>query len=346
MAPLSFQRPICYLIALLLLAWSAGCTSKSGKPEPREVKWEPDPVPLLFTTDRNWRTNEDGGVTLGNERSDMRYGITAPVKDRVDSSVPLTELAKDAFLKKVVETAGESGHVIVYTHGYMVPFTRAGSTVARFQREWPGPGAVVLHSWPTNGGPQHYTHDTTNARWTQAHLRDLLQNLIEHPEITNVTLIGHSMGCQSAVGATIDLLRTHEDLRKEFNALVLLAPDLDADVFVRDDLPLLKKFGVFTTVYTSSSDFTLKTSAALHGYPRVGHAPLVVGDQTASSIDVIDVKEVAPKGFGHTYHRSSTAVIRDLYYLIYHRIPAAQRFGTRKVKTHNGEFWRIEQVKQ
>jgi len=125
------------------------------------------------------------------------------------------------------------------------------------------------------------------------------------------------------------------------NELVLIAPDIDTDIF-RQELPLVRKTATRITVYASDNDKALKLSHEVHGYPRLGLA----GEHLAvlDGVETIDISHVGTRRFsGHIYHLFNPDVIEDLTQLLHTGKPADQRPALETVENNGLPYWRLKQ---
>jgi esterase/lipase superfamily enzyme len=92
--------------------------------------------------------------------------------------------------------------------------------------------------------------------------------------------------------------------------VVLLAPDIDSDVFIRD-FAELRAVASTITVYVSPEDRALKASRNMRDEPRLGES--AIGLSELAGVDVVQVTQGFPlRGSGHVYHLHSRAVADDL----------------------------------
>ena len=125
----------------------------------------------------------------------------------------------------------------------------------------------------------------------------------------------------------------------KFGEILLIAPDLDRDIFERDVAPAIVQSPSRVTLYVSSVDVPLRISKSVNLYPRVGDAseePFIF-----HGIDTIDASNVADVTIGHSYYRESPEVLKDLYYLLVQRRGADDRPTLEAVDTAKGRYWKI-----
>jgi esterase/lipase superfamily enzyme len=92
--------------------------------------------------------------------------------------------------------------------------------------------------------------------------------------------------------------------------VILVAPDLDVDVFLRQARELSERASV-VTVYASAQDRALKASRQMRDEPRVGEGGRVIAD--LEGIDVVEVDQWRWRwGALHEYHLENESVVEDL----------------------------------
>jgi esterase/lipase superfamily enzyme len=201
-------------------------------------------------------------------------------------------------------------------------------------------GAPVFYSWPSQGTFKGYPVDETNIEWTQANLQRFLDDFAHRTDAQNIYLIAHSMGNRALSRAFAGLLAQNPAIRQKFRAVILAAPDIDAEVFKRDIAPQIVGTNPVVTLYGSSADMALKASKEFHKYPRLGDtgAGLVV----LPGMETIDATAVDTSFLGHSYVSENRSVLSDIFYLIRDGKPAEQRFGLKPKGTPPQRYWVFE----
>lgn len=318
-------------------------------------------VKVFFATDRapDTHSNSDYGVSRG----DMSYGITdvgippghvmgrqeepslLKFESTADENKHITvrdviTLSRDDFLRRLTEAVANSpgGKIMIFIHGYNVEFLEASRVVAQFATDLKFTGPVLLFSWPSQGSLTGYTVDETNAEWAQADFVQLLSTLLEAIQAQNIYLIGHSMG-NRIIGRSVTTLaseRPDGDLIV-FREIVMIAPDIDADVFRLDMAPRLARTGIHVTVYASSNDRALMASKAFHGYPRAGEtgAGLVV----VGGVETVDASDVSGGLLGHSYFAEDRRIMEDIFALLQTGQRADDRFGLEARESDGMRYW-------
>jgi esterase/lipase superfamily enzyme len=184
-----------------------------------------------------------------------------------------------------------------------------------------------------------YTDDEVNVEWTQPHLKKFLETAANKSGASEIFLVAHSMGNRVLTKALIELLDDNPELKKRFKALVLAAPDIDAEIFRRDIAPKLTAAGLFVTLYASCEDKALHLSKNLHGYIRAGDNS--EGVCVVPGVEIIDATNLDSGFLGHSYYNESRSVLSDLYYLINRGLRANERFSLEPVDTPSGRYLRF-----
>ena len=186
-----------------------------------------------------------------------------------------------------------------------------------------------------------YPVDETNVKWSEKNLKQFLGDIAVRSGAENIFLMAHSMGNRALTGAFLELIEERPHLKNRFRALLLTAPDIDAEIFRRDMAESLKQSGALITIYASSRDKALKVSKSIHGYPRVGDAhdiPLIV-----PGIETIDASSVDTSFLGHSYFNGSRSVLSDMFYILNEELRADERFSLEAVDTTDGRYWRFKE---
>jgi esterase/lipase superfamily enzyme len=321
----------------------------------------PHQVKVFFATDR--APDAEGSAYYGVNRGDMSYGITEvgippghvmgrqeePSLFKLESTADESKhikvrnvitLTRDDFLKRLTEAVAESpdGKISIFVPGYNTEFLDTNRVVAQFANDLKFTGPVLIFSWPSQGSLTGYTVDETNAEWAQADFVQLLTTLLETIQAQNIYLVGHSMG-NRIIGRAVTSLasdRPDGDLIV-FREIVMIAPDIDADVFRLDMAPRLTRTGIHVTVYASSNDRALMASKAFHGYPRAGETGdgLVV----VNGVETVDASDASGGLLGHSYFAEDRRIMEDIFALLQTGQRANNRFGLKPMESNGLQYW-------
>ncbi len=351
------RTPFVGILPILLLLLG-GCASGSA------IALEDLPGPperLFYMTDRNDTGSPDPGERYAGERGSIAYGrctVSFPPDHRIgEMERPLfredvsehivlagvRELDEENFFASVADAVERSPEksLLLYVHGYNMTFEKAARIMAQIVRDLDFAGCPVFYSWPSLGTVGGYTVDETSVKWGEPHLARFLADLSGRSGARRIFLIAHSMGNRALVNAFSLVVRERPLFRPLFRAVVLTAPDIDAELFRRDMASGLVASGARITLYASADDRALKLSNRIHGSPRAGYVdgvPLVV-----PGIETVDVTGIDTTFLGHSYYNDSRSVLSDIYYLLSEELSAEDRFSLEAVETENGRYWRFRE---
>jgi esterase/lipase superfamily enzyme len=357
------QRLLLLVFVCTLLAGPSGCAipglsresdSDTPRPSPRQVD-------VFFATDR--APDAGSGNYFGSRRAEMSFGIThvgippghvmgrkeepslfkfewSPDEHKHIKVRDVLRLTRDDFFRRLTRAVAESpdGKLMIFVHGYNMEFAQAARDVAQFANDLKFSGPVLLFSWPSQGSLTGYTVDETNAEWAQADFVEILTTLLETVAARNIYLVAHSMGNRILGRAVTSLAsdRLAGDLIV-FREIVMIAPDIDADVFRTDIAPRLARTGIHVTLYASSDDRALMASKAFHGYSRAGDAG--EGLLVVEGVETVDASDVSAGLLGHSYFAEDRRIMEDIFALLQTGQRAENRFGLEAVETEDGRYW-------
>jgi esterase/lipase superfamily enzyme len=358
----SYRFVFTVFYSCVLIAAISGCGIRGDSREQvADVAASPHQVRIFFATDRTPDANSN--AYYGVKRGDMSYGITdvgippghvmgrqeEPSLFMFESAADenkhikvrdVITLTRDDFLKRLTEAVTESpgGKIMIFVHGYNAEFLESSRVVAQFANDLKFAGPVLLFSWPSQGSLTGYTVDETNAEWAQADFVQLLTTLLETIQAQNIYLVGHSMGNRIIGRAMTSLAsdRPDGDLIV-FREIVMIAPDIDADVFRLDMAPRLARTGIHVTVYASSNDRALMASKAFHGYPRAGETG--EGLVVVSGVETVDASDVSGGLLGHSYFAEDRRIMEDIFALLQTGQRADERFGLKALESNGVRYW-------
>ena len=180
----------------------------------------------------------------------------------------------------------------------------------------------------------------SSIKWSQPHFAQFLQDVLEHSGATRVHLVGHSLGGRSLSRTIVqDLLPAGVDL-SAVGELVLLAPDIDQEIFTRDLAPVLLDAGLSVSLYTSANDKAMASAYMVHGGRRAGDSS-GGGPVTLAGMETIDVTAANRSILGHSYFEESEMVAEDLADLLSGGARAPQRDRLELVEEGGKTYWRL-----
>ncbi|WP_168797851.1 alpha/beta hydrolase [Pacificoceanicola onchidii] len=188
------------------------------------------------------------------------------------------------------------GEVLVYVHGFNTTASEAVFRMAQIQEDFALDDPGVLFSWPSAGLSTGYAYDRDSVIYSRDDLVTVLDALTRKGR--RVVLVAHSMGSHLAMEALRQARLTGNDrLVDNISAVVLMSPDIDLDVFLRQvevAEPLPQPF----MVLTAEQDRALSLSGLLTGRPRLGRTI----DQGLIGRDDIAVFDFSSLADGQNYN--------------------------------------------
>jgi esterase/lipase superfamily enzyme len=310
----------------------------------------PHNVPYLTNRDRTgdadprrFYGDERGAFDAGYcEVSERRLDILTPVAEAVPFRVPeeilrvadVRPVPLDDLLTALAESSGDAAPLL-YTHGFYIDFEKGCRRAAVLQENAGLEGRFMWFSWPSDGSLLNYTHDEADLYWSVLDLAETISAMEDRFGPGRVNLAGHSLGARGMVLAIHDVAAQRPDVR--LGDVVLLAPDMDFDVFARL-LPRIRPIVRSITIYVADADRPLALSEKVHGYPRLGQA----GNDASQldGVEVIDLSDLQVRSpTGHLYHVYNAEVGADMDQLLNQGLPAAERQNMLRVGPN---LWRLQ----
>ncbi|BAU55671.1 alpha/beta hydrolase [Mucilaginibacter gotjawali] len=313
-------------------------------------------VDVFYATDRARQQNKSGEIAYTNKRGDLEFGVcqvNVPgnrkkgelplppwylfglyTNDTLHMSVKRTDQLKpDDFLAQITEKVGGSPEkdALLFIHGFNVGFTESVLRTAQITADIGFRGAPVVYSWPSRKSVFKYTADeATSTGYSIDNIIELIKAIRTETGAERVHLIAHSMGNRFLTDALRSLADQGFTQQFQFNQIILAAPDIDAEVFVKHIAPKIAHAGKQVTLYTSAHDKALQLSTGIHGnIQRAGSA----GKQLAvfPGIDTVDASQETTDFLGHGYFAESKPLIHDIFAATRHGHDPAARNLRRRV---------------
>jgi esterase/lipase superfamily enzyme len=162
------------------------------------------------------------------------------------------------------------GDVLLFIHGYNQSFEAATLDAARLAAGLRFSGQTMLFSWPSRNRLLDYMADRESALWSRDALETALSSLMTRPGSGRVHIVAHSMGAMLGIEALRQAYaKNGERLADRIGAIILAAPDLDADVF-SSSVARMSGLVDRITVITSSDDRALALATRIAGGSRAG----------------------------------------------------------------------------
>ena len=214
--------------------------------------------------------------------------------------------ALDAALRA---DASGTDEALVFVHGFNVNFAESVMRQAQIQYDYDRHEVAVLYSWPSAASPFRYLYDRESALFARRGLETTIET-VAGSQARQFNLVAHSMGAFLAMETFSAMARQgHDAVMARTNAIILLAPDIEIDVFKEQARPILER-GVPILIFASRRDRALAFSALLRGErDRVGsvRSAAELGGLPVLVYDVSAVQAGDP--FGHFAVADSPALI-------------------------------------
>jgi esterase/lipase superfamily enzyme len=319
-------------------------------------------VKVFYATDRARTGDSAPNNTYGPARGKLLYGIAdvsiprdhrlgtlegpaiSKLEFREDPErhvvlLSVAERDRAAFFREIGARIAASPRrsALVFIHGYNITFAEAARRTAQLSYDLAFDGAPLFYSWPSQGNVPGYVIDANNTDWTATHLENVLAGLVERSGADNVYVIAHSLGTRALVEAVRSLGQERPAARGKIREVILAAPDIDTEIFVRDIAPRIANDGTGITVYASANDKAMVASRNLHGYPRAGDASR--GLAIALGVDTIDATGAGTDFVGHAYYGDSASIIADMFEIIHSGKRPADRQWLQPAGDGNARYW-------
>lgn len=231
-------------------------------------------------------------------------------------------LAEEAFfaeLRRVLETFDEPRGCFVFVHGYNVSFDAAAKRTAQIYYDLQFQGLPIFYSWPSRASFRHYFSDRNEVQFSRQLIKEFLLDVVERSGAERVHVIAHSMGADAVAGAIASM-----DSKQElFDQIILAAPDIDADVFLKQVVPRLSELSKRTTLYCSRNDWALQASYHFNDSWRAGDSSR--GLLVAQGLDTIDASSIDTELLGHSYYGNCVDILKDVGQLFLNNPEPADR---------------------
>lgn len=153
---------------------------------------------------------------------------------------------------------------VVYVHGFNNTMAEGVYRVAQMHHDLEVPGVAVHYAWPSRGSALGYVYDRDSVLFGRSGLVTLLDE-VEDAGARDIVIVAHSMGAFLTMeGLRQMVLKDGPHALDRIKGVVLIAPDLDLDVF-RAQAKDIGKLPEPFVIFGSSRDKVLNISATLSG---------------------------------------------------------------------------------
>jgi esterase/lipase superfamily enzyme len=189
-------------------------------------------------------------------------------------------------------------HVLLFVHGYNTRFEEAVFRFAQIAHDANAPVVPVLFTWPSRGKLFDYVYDRESATYSRDALEAVLQAMVNNPNVTEISILAHSMGNFVTVEALRQMAIRDRGVSPKIRDIMLASPDIDFDVFRRQiaEIEATDKSPPIT-LFVSKDDKALAASSLVAGNePRLGeidpHAEPYKSILEHARVHVVDLTSV------------------------------------------------------
>jgi esterase/lipase superfamily enzyme len=318
---LSARRSICTAVIVLVAVAQSGCATRPGPEALTPVAALPGdkPVPIYVATTRD-RESPQANVFTANRAPALNFAKFAvsvppghkpgtielpanPPDPRTSFAVIDQAVLTEADFRAAVAPRGSAlrkrHKVFVFVHGFNNNFQESLFRMTQLQADARVDGVPILFAWPSQAQVIGYEADKAAAVGSRDQLAAVLTMLAASPEVGDILLVAHSMGCMLTM-ETLRKLRSDgkNQVIARLNRVVLAAPDIDAQVF-RGQVEAVGPLKPPLLVLVSKDDGALRFSTLLGGTGMVRAGALDVDNpiiQEAAlrhKVQVVDISRLA-----------------------------------------------------
>lgn len=252
-------------------------------------------MPILVATTRE-RSVRDPGELFGSDRApkvsyasinisippdstrtvgEVQWPLSLPGDPQRDFVTVSAEYLGDQSFSSALSAEAKQmrrSKVLVFVHGFNNRFDEAVYRLAQIAHDSNAPAIPVLFSWPSRGEVRlvAYAADRESASSSRDALSQLLDTISQNPNVKEITVLAHSMGCQ----LTLEALRARAirsgSVGGKIKNVLLVAPDVSIDEFPTDIQQMGNK-RPRVALFVSQNDPALELSRTISGgIQRVG----------------------------------------------------------------------------
>jgi len=272
------------------------------------------------------------------------FGVLKSTVPPFDGQTERSDKPGERFAEEIRErlARSETRHVYIYVHGYKVNFENPVLVASELWHFLGYNGAFIAYSWPTKFSIWAYVADLENAESSARHLRTLILDVADIPEVEKIHVIGYSAGTRIVSRMLADLgmygYRFSEeeiDARVKLGNVILIGSDVDRKIMSGYMIDGALRIPDSLTLYQSQDDGALNMSKKVFRHDRSGQM-VIDGPMTPESekffadnpqlwvIDVTNAEGGTEHG-GHSYFRTSPWVSSDILMTLMYSLSPEQR---------------------
>jgi esterase/lipase superfamily enzyme len=289
-------------------------------------------------------------ISLERERKEtyrLRVGAVEEMGILAESASPLVnpsllpadgEAGGVEFAAAVSRKLARSGSrdIVVYVHGYKVPFENPLLVAAELWHFMGYDGLFIPYSWPSTPRTLAYFSDIETTSLSAHYLRLFIKHLIERTDAEHIHLLGYSAGTRLVIDALSMLAIDGPPGAGEtrIGEVILVGSDYDTGLFGAALTNGMLEVTDRISVYLSGIDRALRFSSFLFGRERLGEIldrdmpehirALLQQREDVVLIEVTDAENAGAHN-GHAYFRASPWVSSDILATLAYGLGPAER---------------------
>lgn len=212
---------------------------------------------------------------------------------------------------QAVASSDQSGvrETVIHVHGYNTTHAEAVYGAAQVAHDLNVPVPMVLFSWPSAAETRGYIYDRDSALISRDVLEELIIAFAEYPD-RKLFLTAHSMGSYLLMETLRQIaISGRLDIGRDLNGVLLLAPDIDVELF-QEQVDRIGKLPEPFLILVSEKDRALGLSSFLSGNEGRLGTLTSAADVEGLGVTLIDVSALSNgKGLNHSIATTSPAAI-------------------------------------
>ncbi|MFS8115226.1 alpha/beta hydrolase [Rhizobium jaguaris] len=158
----------------------------------------------------------------------------------------------------------ESGHAIVFIHGYNNTYEDSVFRFAQIVHDSDMHATPILFTWPSRARLAAYVYDKESTNYSRTALEQVLRVLAQDPEVKDITILAHSMGTWLAMESLRQMGIRDGHVDPKIHNVILASPDIDIEVFAKQFVEMGEPRPKFT-LFVSQDDRALAASRFISG---------------------------------------------------------------------------------
>jgi esterase/lipase superfamily enzyme len=289
------------------------------------------PSDNVFTSDRATALNFASfkvAIPPGHASGNIEWPEGTP-DPRVNFVTADQAVLSDAEFRDEVAPTRQRGakrKVLIFVHGFNNNFQESLYRLAQVHADASMDSVPILFAWPSQGRVAAYAEDKDAATVSRDDLIALLKMVANSPQVGDIMVLGHSMGCLVIADALSQLRSGRQDrVIARLRRVILAAPDIDVDVF-RAQLQTIGPLSPPMTLLVSKDDKALGFSNFIGGSrARAGaldiENPAVREAALKAKVQVVDISTLQSRD---RMNHSRFTALAELYPRL-QRQPASER---------------------